>query len=303
MIIKEPFVLKDFSFFILYKIVKFIFLILPRSVAKLICDFLAFIAYTVNKKHKKIAQANLDLVYGDSVSQARKIEIIKNSYKNSIYSLYEFIDNQSLDLVGFEKKISLVNEHYMSDAIKSGRKIILITAHYGNWEFGNTYIPLKYGPTTMVGRPMNNQYLNAELDRTRTRNNTQMLTKQDASRGLVKALKEGRILGLVIDQHPNFGIEVEFLGQRVLQVDSATRLAIKFDALIVPLFFTMKSFGKYEAKFYEPIDHKNFDESDKIQILTQAQADVMSEHILKLPEQWFWQHRRFKSYNNDIYEK
>jgi Kdo2-lipid IVA lauroyltransferase/acyltransferase len=301
---KREFVLKDFSFFILYKVVKFIFSNLPIKASKFICDMIAKFAYSVNKKHKKIAFANLDLVYGDSLSFERKNEIVRNSYQNSVYSLYEFIVNQTLDLEGFEKKLKLINEHYIADAIKNGRKIILITAHYGNWEFGNTYIPLKYGPTTMVGRPMNNQYLNDELDDTRTKNNTQMLTKKDASRGLVKALKDGRILGLVIDQHYRNGLEVEFLGQKVKQTDSTSRLAVKFDALIIPMFFVMKEFDKYEAIFCEPIDYKDFEnKEDNILALTQAQADVMSKQIYTLPDQWFWQHSRFKKFHNEIYTK
>lgn len=300
---ESGFVLKDFSFFVLYKVVKIIFSILPRVVSKFLCDSIAKIAYLVTPKHRKIAFANLDLVYGDTIANERKVEIVKNSYTNSVYSLYEFIDNQDLDLSGFEKKIELVNEHFMTDAIESKRGIILVTAHYGNWEFGNTYIPLKYGPTTMVGRPMNNKYLNQELDKTRTRNNTQMLTKKDASRGLVKALKDGRILGLVIDQHYRNGIDVEFLGQKVKQTDSTSRLAVKFDALIVPLFFVMEDFGKYKAVFYEPIDCRKFEGEGNIVDLTQAQADVMSKHILSIPDQWLWQHSRFKKFHNEIYKR
>jgi KDO2-lipid IV(A) lauroyltransferase len=220
---------------------------------------------------------------------------------NLIYNLYEFIENQTLDLDGFESKISVENEAVILDALKSKRKIILITAHYGNWEYGNTFFPLKYAPTTMVGRPMNNKYLNKELDETRTKNNTQMLTKREAGKGLVKAIKANRVLGFVIDQHNGDGIDVEFFGHKVMQADVASRLAIKFDALIIPLFFTMDSFGKYTAKFYDAIEHKDFDDENKMLNLTQKQADIMEAHINKNPEQWFWQHKRFKEYNKEIY--
>ena len=293
----------DYLIFLLYKVFKFIVLLLPKSMSKIFLDGLSSFAYIVNKEHKKYAQANLDFVYSNRISQDRKKEIIKNSYKNLFYNLYEFIENQSLDLEGFEKKITVQNENIILDAIKNKRKIILITAHYGNWEYGNTFIPLKYAPTTMVGRPMNNKYLNKELDETRTRNNTQMLNKKDASRGLVKALKSNRILGLVIDQHSGIGLDVNFLGHRVKQADSASRLAVKFDALILPLFFTMDSFGKYTAKFYEPIEPKDYKGENQILNLTQKQANIMQEHIYTNPDQWFWQHKRFKEYDKEIYDE
>ena len=293
--------MKDLLLFILYKIFKFFILLLPEFIIKTFLDIFAFLFYTFNNEHKKIAKANLDFVYKEQISENEKIDIIKKSYKNMLYNVYEFIRNQTLDLDGYEKKISIKNEEYILDAIKNKRKIILITAHYGNWEYGNTFIPLKYGATTMVGRPMKNKYLNEELNNTRTQNNTQMLTKEDASRGLVKALKSNRILGLVIDQHNKKGIAVNFLGNKVKQIDSSSRLATKFDALIIPLFFTRTSFGKYEAKFYEPLETKDFEGDNQIQDLTQAQADIMSEHILKNPDQWLWQHKRFKKYNKNIY--
>jgi len=291
----------DYLLFLLYKSFKFIVLLFPKSIVKIFLDGMINLIYLVNNEHKRYAKANLDFVYGKSLSEKRKWEIVKESYRNLVYNLYEFIENQTLDLEGFEKKIRVENEHFMTDALKNNRKIILITAHYGNWEYGNTFIPLKYAPTTMVGRPMNNKYLNDELDATRTKNNTQMLTKKDASRGLVKALKEDRIIGMVIDQHSGSGIEVTFLGHKVKQADSASRLAVKFDAIILPLFFTMDSFGSYTAKFYEPIEPKEYEGENQILNLTQAEADVMSEHILSKPEQWFWQHKRFKEYDKNIY--
>jgi len=293
----------DYFIFILYKLFKFVVLLLPKFLAKFFLDVLIEFVYLINIKHKKIAKANIDFVYGNKISENRKYEIIKGNYRNLVYNIYEFVENQSLTLDEFENKITVENEKYILEALSNNRKIILITAHYGNWEYGNTYIPLKYAPTTMVGRPLNNKYLNKELDRTRTKNNNEMLTKREASRGLVKALKNDRILGLVIDQHNRGGIDIEFLGHKVKQADSSSRLAIKFDAVVIPLFFTMTQFGKYTAKFYEPMESKDFEGENQILDFTQAQAKIMEKHILSHPEQWLWLHKRFKKYNNNIYKK
>ena len=295
----------DYLLYLIYKIFKYITLLLPKFLVKFFLDFMYHLIYFIDTKHKKYAKANLDFVYQDKISQERKYQIIKNSYKNLVYNLYEFVQNQTLTLEQFEQKLNVINEHYLTDAIKNKKKIILITAHYGNWEYGFTFIPLKYAPTTMVGRPMNNKYFNDELNKTRIRNNNEMLPKKDASRGLIKALKQNRILGLAIDQHNKYGIDVEFLGHKVIQADSSSRLAIKFDALIIPVFFPMVSFGKYNVEFLKPIDHNQIqaqNDKQKIQILTQLQANIMSDYILKYPDQWFWQHKRFKKYNGEIYE-
>jgi Kdo2-lipid IVA lauroyltransferase/acyltransferase len=69
------------------------------------------------------------------------------------------------------------------------------------------------------------------------------------------------------------------------------------------LFFIRDEFGKYTAKFYEPIEPTSFRGEDPIKDLTQAQVDVIERQILEKPEQWLWQHKRFKKYNTDIYKK
>jgi len=291
----------DYILFLTYKFFKHIVLLLPKSLIKFFLDGLSFLMYTFNKEHRTYAKANLDCVYKDLISEESKKQIIKNSYKNMFYNIYEFVENQTLTLDEFENKITVENEHYILDAIQNKRKIILITAHYGNWEYGNTFIPLKYAPTTMVGRPLNNKYLNQELNKTRTKNNNEMLSKQEAAKGLVKALKNNRMLGLVIDQHNRTGIDINFFGQKVKQTDSASRLSIKFDALVIPVFFTMNGFGKYTAKFYKPMEPKDYEGENQILDFTQAQADIIEKHILHKPDQWFWQHKRFKEYNNEIY--
>ena len=292
----------DYIVFLSYKLFKLIILALPKTFVKLFLDIFVNIAYFIDKEHKQYAFANLDFVYQDKLSYKEKKEIVKGSYKTLVYNLYELIENQTLDLKGFEEKITVKNEQVILDAIKNNRKIILITAHYGNWEYGNTFIPLKYKPTTMVGRPMNNKYFNEELDKTRTKNNTQMLKKKDAARGLVKALKNDRIVGLVVDQHNRTGIEIDFFGKKVLQTDSAAKLAIKFDAVILPLFFQRTAFNKYDAIFYNPIEPKDYQGENQVKNLTQAQADIIQYQIELEPKQWFWQHKRFKKFHSEIYK-
>ncbi|OPX26661.1 MAG: hypothetical protein B1H07_03915 [Campylobacteraceae bacterium 4484_166] len=290
----------NFLLYLVYKIFKAIVLILPHSFAKIFLDGLSYFVYIVDTKHKYYAKANLNLVYQNSLNEKRKNQIIKNSYKNMIYNIYEFIQNPTLSLLELEKKVTVLDEHILTDAIKNNRKIILISAHYGNWEYITSYISLKYKPTTMVGRKMNNKYLNEDLIKNRTKHNSEMLDKNGSAMGLMKALKNGRIVGLAIDQNNPKGIEVEFMGHRALMVDSVSRLAVKTDAIIIPVFFDNISFGKYNINFLPPIEPSGFDDIKK---LTQKQADILGDYIYNHPDQWFWQHKRFKIFYKDIYER
>ncbi len=289
----------DYFLFLVYKLFKFIVLLLPKFLVKIFLDSLAYFIYIINIEHRRYARVNLDLVYKATLSEDRKKEIIKNSYKNLVYNLYEFIENPTLNLEALEKKITVENEYIILDAIKNDKKIILISAHYGNWEYITSYISLKYRPTTMVGRPMNNDYFNKDMNNNRNKHNSEMLNKKGSASGLMRALKKGRMIGLAIDQHVSNkkGIDVEFLGHKALMTDSTSRIANKTGAIILPVYFIKDDFRKYTIKFCQAIGSDN-----TIEELTQMQADSMSKQILEKPDDWFWQHRRFRAYNKDIYE-
>ncbi|MEA2017864.1 MAG: lipid A biosynthesis lauroyl acyltransferase [Campylobacterota bacterium] len=295
----------DYLIFLIYKVFKFFILLLPNFLIKLFLDGLAYFIYMINKEHKRYAKANLDLIYKDTISDARKIEIIKNSYKNLIYNLYEFIENPTLNLEQLEKKITLENESIMLDAIQDNRKIILVSAHYGNWEYITSYISLKYKPTTMVGRKMNNKYFNEDMENNRNKHNSKMLLKSNSAKGLVKALKNDRIIGLATDQHIGLdkGIVIDFLAHKAVQIDSTARIAVKFNAVIIPVFFIQNDFRNYTIKFYDKIEPKDFEGENQILKITQKEANAMSKQILEKPDLWFWQHRRFKEFYKEIYEK
>jgi KDO2-lipid IV(A) lauroyltransferase len=297
--------LLDYLVYLLYKSFKFIVLLLPKFFIKIFLNAFAHFTYLVNKEHKRYAKINLDLVYEDSITEEEKQEIIKGSYKNLIYNLYEFIENPTLNLEELEKKITLENEEVLTNAIKNDRKIILVSAHYGNWEYITSYISLKYKPTTMVGRPMNNKYFNEEMEENRNKHNSKMLPKAGSAKGLMRALKDGRIIGLATDQYIALhkGVVVDFLGHKATQVDSTARLATKFDAVIIPVFFVQNDFRDYTIKFYPAIEPKEYEGENQLQRITQKEADIMSVQIKLKPDNWFWQHRRYKEFHRDMYNK
>jgi len=299
---KREFVLKDFSFFILYKVVKFIFSILPKGVAKACLNWLGILVRKFDGMHKHIPKANLDFVFGNKLSNEQKEIIVQNSYKNLAYNLYEFVINSSITVEELSQKVTITNEKYILDAIKDNKSIIFVSAHYGNWELLGKYFS-KYKPISVVGRPLNNEYLNNDLKESRALDNCDILDRSGATRGLMKALKNKHNIGLVVDQHTaptKGGIEVKLFGKKALQTDIPARLALKFDAVILPTFVVLKEFGKYEIKVYPPIE---VIKDSTIESLTQAQADAIEKQIIELPDLWMWQHKRFKENYSEIYKK
>ena len=297
--------IKDYFRLFLYNIFIFLFLITPKLLMEKILKFLTFWAYKVDKKHLKIARANLDLVYKDTISQKRKEEIIYNSYRSLVFNMYEFIENQTISKDELLKKANILNKEIIEKAFQDNRKIIYITAHYGGWEITLPYIALMFGEIAVVNRRMNNPHIQKKYEIARSKNKITMLEKESAAKGMLKAFKDNKSIAVVIDQHIGSGIEIEFLGQKDKATDSTSRLALKFDAIIIPIFTINNGFIDWTIKVCEPIDVKTFEfkTEDKVRELTQLQNDIVSKQIFEKPDYWLWQHKRFKEFHNDIYNK
>ena len=297
--------IKDYFRLFLYNIFIFLFLITPKFVMEKFLKFLIFWAYKVDKKHLKIARANLDLVYKDTISQKRKEEIIYNSYRSLVFNMYELIENQRISKDELLKKANILNKEIIEKAFEDNRKIIYITAHYGGWEITLPYIALMFGEIAVVNRRMNNPHIQKKYEIARSKNKITMLEKESAAKGMLKAFKDNKSIAVVIDQHIGSGIEIEFLGQKDKATDSTSRLALKFDAIIIPIFTVNNGFRDWTIKVCEPIDVKTFEfkTDDKIRELTQLQNDIVSKQIFEKPDYWLWQHKRFKEFHNDIYKK
>ena len=297
--------IKDYFRLFLYNIFIFLFLITPKFVMEKFLKFLIFFLYKVDKKHLKIARANLDLVYKDTISQKRKEEIIYNSYRSLVFNMYELIENQRISKDELLKKANILNKEIIEKAFQANRKIIYITAHYGGWEITLPYIALMFGEIAVVNRRMNNPHIQKKYEIARSKNKITMLEKESAAKGMLKAFKDNKSIAVVIDQHIGSGIEIEFLGQKDKATDSTSRLALKFDAIIIPIFTINNGFRDWTIKVCEPIDVKTFEfkTEDKVRELTQIQNDIVSKQIFEKPDYWLWQHKRFKEFHNDIYKK
>ncbi len=287
-----------------FNIFKFFVKHTPSFLLDPVLDFITWIVYKLDKKHRKIIKTNLDFAYGDSLNISEKKRIEKKCYKNLVYFLADFVKNQGITKEELSAKVEFENSEILKETIKDNRKIILITAHYGNWELIPLSLAAFFAPITGVGRALEGKTLNNILRANREQFDIKMLDKQGAMRGMIKALKNKRLLGLLIDQNTaeNEGVLVDFFDKKARQTHSTTILSRKMNAVIIPAFITTNDYKKYKITFYDKIEPiKSENAKEDIQKMTQLQADVIEKAIRKKPDEWFWFHKRWKNQYEKIY--
>ena len=290
----------------LFLVVVFILRKLPKSLRRAFFRFIAYIAYLSAGKTNRIIKSNLDFVFDNSLDEDEIKKIQKYSYFNMLLWVQTLIENLDISDEELKKTVTIENEHYITDLKKDGKPIILISAHYGNIEMLSTYINKFVTPLHQVARQSNFKEVDEFIVNAREACGSTIIFRDGALKKLVKALIKKEVISLIIDQNINSkeGEEVLFLGKKANQTASSASLARKFDAYIVPLAIFNKDDYKYHIKIYEPIKPiKTDNEKEDIKVISQLEANAISDIILEDKKQWFWPHKRFKSHYREIYEK
>lgn len=288
----------DFLYLTLYYFLKFLIFITPKSALKALLNAISALFYKFDKKHTKIMRVNLKMC-GYEGSEAEKI--IKSCYKNFAYFGLNFLKNQGASKEKILSQVRFENAQMVQNALNSGKALIFQTAHYGNWELMSIACAAHFGVSiSVVGRRLDSAMMNKILSKNRTRFNIELIDKSGAARGVLNALKNGRVVGMLVDQNTaaKDGIECKFFGKKILHTPAASIFAQKLNALIVPTFVHQD--GEISViSFYEPI---KFDENSSIQSATQAQSDATERVIRQKPDEYFWMHKKFKHFYESAYE-
>ena len=284
---------------------KFLIFIMPCSLQNMLAKFLAFAFMKLKKKRFHVVMTNLDLAFGETKTKEEKLEIAKKCYYNfAKYLGINFILNQNTTKQKILKQVVFKNEHFLLDAIRSGRPIIVTTAHFGQWEIFGLAVAAHFGPSSVLGRKLDSSVMDKILRANRAQFDVELIDKDGGAKDILKALKARRIVGILVDQNtaPKDGIKVQFFGKDVLHTPAASVLGRKTNALIINAFIYQKGENLNEICFEEPIDISTFDKEDAVQKATQMQCSACEEMVRARPEEYFWFHQRFKRFYENEYK-
>ena len=284
---------------------KFLIFIMPCSLQNMLAKFLAFAYRKLGKKRFHVVMTNLDLAFGETKTKEEKLEIAKKCYYNfAKYLGTNFILNQNTTKQKILEQVVFKNEHFLLDAIKSGKPIIVTTAHFGQWEIFSLAMAARFSAVSVLGRRLDSGVMDKILRANRSQFDVELIDKDGGAKDILKALKARRLVGILVDQNtaPQDGIKVRFFGKDVLHTPAASVLAQKTDALIINAFIYQKGENLNEICFEEPIDISTFDKEDAVQKATQMQCSTCEEMVRAKPEEYFWFHQRFKRFYEKEYE-
>lgn len=223
-------------------------------------------------------------------------EILDRCWRHFGWEALLYLHMQNMSLAEIAERCPPVNVHILDEAIAEGRGTILISAHFGGWEVGGLAIMGMAANVRTVARPLDNEYLERDLQRIRERTGAQMIDRNRAARPLLEALHENATVVMLPDQRvlPREGILVPFLGRDAWTTPGPAKMALRLGARII-FAFCMPEGTRHQLEFEEPIRIDDLRDEEKTpEALTRRINDVISRRIAANPELWLWMHDRWK---------
>lgn len=175
-------------------------------------------------------------------------------------------------------------------AHQAGRPVILVTGHFGNYDASRAALIARGYRVGALYNPMKNRYFNAHYVRAISRIGTPLFPRGKKGLGeMVRHLRGGGMLGLLVDQAMRHGAPLTFFGKTAMTALSVAELALKYGALVIPTYAVRLPDGlSFEITVEAPIPE------GPPEAMTQALNDSLETIVRRNLDQWFWIHRRWK---------
>ena len=267
---------------------------LPLSWVKGFTRTLGKVSYYLVPRIRKVGLKNLDLAYGDALSPAKKVRMLKAAVENVAILAAEF--PRTPDLAN--GKLTHLFTVEGLENLEPGKLPFFISAHLGNWEWIAPAMSTKGFRVVEVVRELPHPALNREVDALRAANpNMQTLPKQDAVQHVQRLIREGWVVGILADQSPRKNaVPVTFFGHRCWASAAPALIADRMQANVHPMAITRAPDGHYTIRFYPPLDmvHSGNFRADLLENSQRCQ-NALEDLVRAHPEQWLWFHRRWKA--------
>jgi KDO2-lipid IV(A) lauroyltransferase len=179
------------------------------------------------------------------------------------------------------------------DAIKvaqaAGKGAIIVSGHFGQWEAVRAVIKMHGMESGAVYRPNKNRHYERRIRKGIEAGGKPIFaTGRVGTKALVRHLREGGIVSILLDEKYSEGVRLPFLGHDALTSLSAAQLALKYDLPMIPAYgIRMEDGLSFQVEFEAPIPH-----TDSI-VMTRTFNDSLSARILTNPDQWYWMLKRW----------
>lgn len=268
---------------------------LPHAAVRGIGASLGLLVYAVDRRHRRVALANLAQCFPTRPPGARRA-IAREMFRHFGRLLFEMLKFSTLTREEMLARVEFEGEERARAAYAQGRGVLFFTGHFGFWELHAMVHGARLRPIGVLARALDNPRLNTLLEDVRGRTGNRVIYRQGAVRRVLKTLAAGEGVAMLIDQHMHSGdaIWVDFFQRPAATTSTLAVLALRTGAPVVPVFALPIGGGRYRMVYEHAVEPPAGEGPDAVREFTQRCTDVLEMYVRRHPELWLWMHRRWR---------
>ena len=260
-----------------------------------VADAAAWLIRMLVPSRQHVALDNMRRVFGDRYTDRQYRALAAEVTRGICRTMVELLKSPYLTPEQLRALVRLHGLEHLHEALAQGHGVLLLTAHFGNWELMGAMAAREGLPLAVIARDSQEASTASLINRSRESHGIEVLERED-TRAMLRALRNNRILGILPDQHAAGGsVIVDFLGRPAATAVGVATLAARTGARVVPGFCLRRPDGSFDVIVQPPLElAQTGDREADLRANTALMNQVIGEQILAHPEQWLWLHRRWK---------
>ena len=263
--------------------------------AKLLGD----VMYRVDRKHRERALANLRRSFPDLSDREHQTLARRSMQELFMFFVEMLFTTRLLRIDTWARYVTLRNfERVVDMLVRRERGVIMLTAHYGNFEVLGYLLATLGFPTSSVARPLDNPYLSQFVFGVREKQGQRIIAKKGATDDVIEVIEAKGAVGFVADQNAGSkGMFVDFFGRKASTYKSIGLLAMQYDVpVVIGYSRRINDQFHFEVGVQDVIYPEDWrDQSDPLRYVTQRYTKGIEDFIRADPGQYWWVHRRWKT--------
>jgi KDO2-lipid IV(A) lauroyltransferase len=265
---------------------------IPKKYIVKVGNILGGLAYLFDARHRRIVRRNLKFTHPQWPEEhIRKLTL-------------RIFQNMGITVLEICQMAFFSKEDILRKVRISPKGVIMISAHIGNWEMCHLFLS-SYVQKSQVVVAQNQPYIIERIiHKLRTSTGNTIISKKGAMIKLVRTLRKGKMIGLLIDQGTSRGegVDVTFFGRNTYATHAASLLAARYNCPVLPVYCIRESDAELTVVVEPPLKlHKTDDVRSDLRTNTQIMTDSVEKMVSLYPEQWLWFHKRWKRHYPELY--
>jgi len=271
---------------------------LPRGWLRAMGAALAWLAWALRIR-RRVVMDNLRLAFPEK-AEAERRQITRRTYRHLGRMAAEFLLVPRMTREELERALVYENWEVVEAAKARGKGVVACTAHFGNWELLQAASSLRGIQISSVSRHQARTGGDSLVKQTRARSGVEelMVKKGETLKAALRALRQGRVLGYVIDQNmpARRAVFPTFFGVPAATSPTPAYLAMRHGAAVIFVLAVPESDGRYRVVFEGPLEPPSTGDREKdVLAFMQDLNDRLERYVRLFPDRWYWLHKRWKT--------